>query len=123
MIKYIKRKNIITCNAEVLINTVNAVGVMGAGIALQFKKAFPENFKLYEKAAKNNELQIGKLFIYETGNLTNPKYIVNFPTKKDWKHPSKLAWVKEGLVELRKFIKEKNIKSIAIPPLGCGNGK
>lgn len=123
MIEYIKKGNILDCDAEVLINTVNTVGVMGAGIALQFKKAFPENFKLYEKEVQNGELQIGKLFIYETGNLTNPKYIVNFPTKKDWKHPSKLAWVKEGLVELRKFILEKNIKSIAIPPLGCGNGK
>ncbi len=123
MFEFIKKGNIIDSEAEAVVNTVNTMGVMGAGIALQFKKNFPENFKSYEDAAKNGIIKIGKLFITETNRLTNPKYIINFPTKKDWKHPSKLSWIKDGLIELRNFIIEKNIKSIAIPPLGCGNGK
>lgn len=123
MFEFIKKGNIIDSEAEAVVNTVNTMGVMGAGIALQFKKNFPENFREYEAAAKSGLIKIGKLFITETNRFTNPKYIINFPTKKDWKHPSKLSWIKEGLGELRNFILEKNIKSIAIPPLGCGNGK
>ena len=123
MLEFINKGNIIETDAEALVNTVNTKGVMGAGIALQFKKAFPENFKLYEKASKDDKVQIGKIFVTETGKITNPKYIINFPTKQHWRYPSKLEWIKEGLVDLRNFIIQKKLKSIAIPPLGCGNGK
>ena len=122
MIELIKG-NLIEADAEALVNTVNTVGVMGKGIALQFKKAFPDNFKMYEQAAKNNKIQIGSVFVTETGKFTNPKYIINFPTKKHWRYPSKFEWIKEGLEDLKKFIIHNKIKSIAIPPLGCGNGK
>lgn len=123
MIEFIKKGNLIESDAEALVNTVNTVGVMGKGVALQFKKAFPENFKKYEQAVKNNEVQIGKIFVSETGKFTNPKYIINFPTKKHWRYPSKIEWVKEGLKDLRNFLVHNKIRSIAIPPLGCGNGK
>ena len=123
MIEFIKKGNIVDTDAEALVNTVNTEGIMGAGIALQFKKAFPNNFKLYENAAKSGEISIGKIFVTETGNITNPKYIINFPTKQHWRYPSKLSWVKEGLVDLQNFLVKKKIKSIAVPPLGCGNGK
>ena len=123
MIEFIKKGNLIESDVEALVNTVNTVGVMGKGVALQFKKAFPENFKKYEQAVKNKEVQIGKVFVTETGKFTNPKYIINFPTKKHWRYPSKIEWVKEGLIDLRNFLTDNNIKSIAIPPLGCGNGR
>ena len=123
MLKFINKENIVEADVEALVNTVNTKGVMGAGIALQFKKAFPENFKLYEKASKENKIQIGKVFVTEIGKITNPRYIINFPTKQHWRYPSKLSWIKEGLIDLRNFIIQKKIKSIAIPPLGCGNGK
>ena len=123
MIEFIKKGNLIESDVEALVNTVNTVGVMGKGVALQFKKAYPENFRKYEQAVKNKEVQIGKVFVTETGKFTNPKYIINFPTKKHWRYPSKIEWVKEGLKDLRDFILQNKIKSIAIPPLGCGNGR
>ncbi|MBE0570518.1 MAG: macro domain-containing protein [Ignavibacteriaceae bacterium] len=123
MINLIKKGNLLDADTEAIVNTVNTHGVMGAGVALQFKKAFPENFKLYEKAAKEGKIKIGKMFVTETGKITNPKYIINFPTKQHWRNPSKLVWIKEGLEDLKKFINKKKIGSIALPPLGCGNGK
>lgn len=123
MVELVEKGNIVEVEAEALVNTVNTKGVMGAGIALQFKKAYPENYKLYEKASKADKIQIGKIFVTETGKITNPKYIINFPTKQHWRNPSKLSWIKEGLIDLRNFILQKKVKSIAIPPLGCGNGK
>lgn len=121
MITYINR-NILESEAEALVNTVNTVGIMGKGIALQFKEMFPLNFKLYQKACKNYQVQTGKVFVTSTGYLTNPKYIINFPTKTDWRSNSKLEYISEGLDDLVNVIKEKNIQSIVLPPLGCGNG-
>lgn len=123
MVEFIREGNIIEADVEALVNTVNTEGVMGAGIALQFKKAFKENFKEYEKAAKENRIEVGSIFVTETGKFTNPKYIINFPTKKHWRYPSKLEWIEEGLIKLRNFVIHNKIKSLAIPPLGCGNGK
>lgn len=123
MINLIKKGNILDADAEALVNTVNTQGVMGAGVALQFKKAFPDNFKLYEKTSKAGKIIVGKIFVTETGKITNPKYIINFPTKQHWRYPSKLVWIKDGLEDLKKFIIKKKIRSIALPPLGCGNGK
>lgn len=122
MIDY-KVGNILNDEADILVNTVNTVGVMGKGIAAAFKKSFPANFKAYAEEVKEGRFQVGRVMFFPTGML-HPKYVVNFPTKKDWKHPSKMAYVEEGLKDL--VAKLKNIddaRSIAIPPLGCGNGR
>lgn len=121
MIKYVK-DNIINSQTDAIVNTVNTVGVMGKGIALAFKNAFPENFKIYEKACKERKIDIGRLLITETGKLY-PRYIINFPTKVHWKNPSKYEYIELGLKDLIRIIREYNISSISIPPLGSGNGK
>lgn len=122
MIHY-KIGNLLDSEAEALVNTVNTVGVMGKGIALQFKNRFPNNFKLYFNACKNKELKVGQLLITEEETLLKEKkIIINFPTKTDWRLPSEYKYIEDGLAELVNVIKERNIKSIAIPPLGSGNG-
>lgn len=122
MILY-KTGNLLDSEAEVLVNTVNTMGVMGKGIALQFKSKFPDNFKMYSHACKNGEVSVGKLFITEAETLlSGKKIIVNFPTKTNWRLPSEYQYVESGLTALVEFIHKKNIKSIAIPPLGSGNG-
>lgn len=121
MIKYVKG-NLLEAKADALVNTVNTVGVMGKGIALQFKKAFPDNFKVYVKAVKHGEVQLGKMFVYERGDLLGPRFIINFPTKGHWKAKSNLDDIKTGLVDLVDVIKRLRIQSIAIPPLGSGSG-
>jgi O-acetyl-ADP-ribose deacetylase (regulator of RNase III) len=107
---------------DAIVNTVNTVGVMGKGVALQFKRRWPDNFKAYERACKADEVNIGRMFVYDTGGLVFPKYIINFPTKKHWRSPSKIEYIKEGLVDLIEQIRRLEIHSIALPPLGCGNG-
>lgn len=114
--------DILTSDVEALVNTVNCVGVMGRGIALQFKKAFPENYKKYSTACKLEEVQPGKMFITKTDTLVNPKFIVNFPTKRHWRGKSKMEDIESGLEVLAEEIRRLNIKSIAIPPLGSGLG-
>lgn len=110
-------------NAEALVNTVNTVGIMGKGIALQFKKTFPENNKAYIKACKNGTLKIGTLLITKEKALhTGEKIIINFPTKTDWRKPSEYSYIESGLDALKKALTDQHIKSIAIPPLGAGNG-
>lgn len=110
-------------NAEALVNTVNTVGVMGKGIALQFKEEFPNNFTTYVNACRSGELVPGKLLITKEKNKAGEeKTIINFPTKKHWKNPSQYEYIKDGLIELVNAINEHKISSIAIPPLGCGNG-
>jgi O-acetyl-ADP-ribose deacetylase (regulator of RNase III) len=109
-------------NAEALVNTVNTEGVSGRGIALQFKLRFPQNYKVYRTAAKRGEIQIGKMLPVWIGSLGGPKWIINFPTKKHWRTPSRLDEIEQGLDELVRVIKELEIRSIAVPPLGCGNG-
>ena len=121
MIHY-KTGNLLESNADALVNTVNTVGVMGKGIALQFKNMFPNNFKIYAKACANKDLTIGKLLVTEESLLTGKKLIINFPTKTSWRLPSEYIFIEKGITELVKVIKEKKIKSIAIPPLGAGNG-
>jgi O-acetyl-ADP-ribose deacetylase (regulator of RNase III) len=114
--------NLLDAPTEALVNTVNTVGVMGKGIALMFKEAFPENFRAYEEACKRKEIRVGHMFVTENLSLDGPRWIVNFPTKKHWRQPSKLEWVIEGLQDLRRVVQERGIRSIALPPLGCGNG-
>ena len=122
MIKY-KTGNLLDSKAQALVNTVNTVGVMGKGIALQFKNMFPNNFKLYSIACKNKELKVGQLLVTEEDSLLGGKQIIiNFPTKNNWRLPSEYEYIETGLIELAKLIKAENIKSIAIPPLGSGNG-
>ncbi|HOM88192.1 MAG TPA: macro domain-containing protein, partial [Spirochaetota bacterium] len=114
--------NILESKTQALVNTVNIVGVMGKGIALQFKKVFPENYKKYADACKKGEITIGKLFITKENTLYGEKLIINFPTKKDWRKPSEYEYIEKGLDELIKIIEEYKITSIALPPLGAGSG-
>ncbi len=120
MITY-KTGDIIGEDAEALVNTVNCVGVMGRGIALQFRKAFPDNFDAYAAACKQGQVQPGRLFVFETGQMS-PRYIINFPTKRHWRGKSRMDDIEAGLVALTKEIRERHIGSIALPPLGCGLG-
>lgn len=121
MIKFLQG-NLFDAPAEALVNTVNTVGVMGKGIALMFKEAFPDNFRAYDEAVKRDEVRIGHMFVTENRAFDGPKWLINFPTKKHWRNPSKLEWIVDGLKDLRRVIEEKGIHSIALPPLGCGNG-
>jgi len=114
--------DLLKSDVQAIVNTVNCVGVMGRGIALQFKRQFPDNFKLYEKACKNNEVTPGKMLVFSTGHLFNPQYIINFPTKRHWRGKSQFQDVELGLEDLVYVVKKNNIRSIAIPPLGCGLG-
>lgn len=118
-----KQANLLESDAQAIVNTVNTVGVMGKGIALQFKNQYPNNYKLYAMACKANEVVVGKMFVTEeTSLLGGKKIIINFPTKTDWRKPSEYSYIESGLQDLVNVIQEKNIKSIAIPPLGAGNG-
>lgn len=121
MIVY-KKGNLLEDTSEALVNTVNTVGVMGKGIALQFKQAFPEVFREYEKACKKNRVKTGEMHVVDMNALVSPKYVINFPTKQHWKEKSKMSYIVEGLKDLVRIVRELNIQSIAIPPLGCGNG-
>lgn len=114
--------DILNDESEALVNTVNCVGVMGRGIALQFKKAWPENFEAYAGACKRKEVQPGQMFVYETGRLTPPRYIINFPTKRHWRGKSRIEDIEAGLTALAEVVRERSIRSIALPPLGCGLG-
>jgi O-acetyl-ADP-ribose deacetylase (regulator of RNase III) len=107
---------------DAIVNTVNTVGVMGKGIALQFKRKWPANAKAYEAACKRNEVVPGKMFVFDNGGLVEPKFIINFPTKRHWRQPSRMSDIDSGLVDRVMQIKRLGIRSIAIPPLGCGNG-
>ena len=114
--------NLLDAPTEALVNTVNTVGIMGKGIALMFKEAFPDNFRAYEQAVRHNEVRVGHMFVTENPALDGPRWLINFPTKQHWRHPSKLVWIKDGLADLVQVIRQNQIKSIALPPLGCGNG-
>ncbi len=114
--------NLLEAKVDALVNTVNTVGVMGKGIALMFKERFPDNFRRYAIACKNGQIDVGKMFVTEPAELDGPKWIINFPTKRQWRAPSKLEWIIDGLKDLRSFVTEHGVSSIAIPPLGAGNG-
>lgn len=115
--------NLLEAPAEALVNTVNTVGVMGKGIALQFKQAFPEMFREYERACKNKTVELGRMHAYDLGGLAGgPRWIINFPTKGHWRSQSKIEDVKTGLADLVKVIRSHGIRSVAVPPLGCGHG-
>jgi O-acetyl-ADP-ribose deacetylase (regulator of RNase III) len=121
MIKSVKG-NILEAKTEAVVNTVNCVGIMGKGIALQFKQAYPGNYAAYKKNCDQGQMRIGRVYVYSTGSMVNPKFIINFPTKRHWKAKSTIDDIKLGLGDLIRKIVELDITSIAVPPLGCGNG-
>lgn len=121
MIEY-RKGDIFSADVEAIVNTVNCVGVMGRGIALQFKQKFPDNFRYYEKICKRKEMSIGKMLVYDQGLIQKPRYIINFPTKRHWRNSSYLEDIELGLMDLTNEIITRKIATIAIPPLGCGLG-
>lgn len=121
MIRFTKG-DILDADAEALVNTVNCVGIMGRGVALQFKNAFPANYKAYAAACKRGEVQPGRMFVYDTGELTRPRWIINFPTKRHWRGKSRIEDIDAGLAALTEEIRSHGIRSVAIPPLGSGLG-
>ena len=114
--------DILKAKADALVNTVNCVGVMGRGIALQFSKAFPMVLKAYETACKRGEVQIGRVMSCDLNRSEQPHYVINLPTKKHWRNKSLIEYVDTGLLALVAEVQRLGIKSIAIPPLGCGLG-
>ena len=116
------RGDILAADAEALVNTVNCVGIMGRGIALQFRKAFPENYKAYKALCNRKGLQPGMVFVHDLGRLVNPRYVINFPTKRHWRSKSRIDDIEAGLDALVEEVRKRDIHSIAVPPLGCGLG-
>jgi O-acetyl-ADP-ribose deacetylase (regulator of RNase III) len=114
--------DILKADAEALVNTVNCVGIMGRGIALQFRKAFPENFKAYKALCARKALAPGRVYVFDLNRFENPRYIINFPTKKHWKGKSRMEYIEAGLKSLVAEIRERHIRCVALPPLGCGLG-
>ncbi len=121
MIRF-KTGDLLAEDAEALVNTVNCVGVMGRGLALQFRKAYPENFRAYARACELGHVRPGRMFVFETDRLARPRYLVNFPTKRHWRNASRIEDIQAGLNDLAEVIRERSIRSIAVPPLGCGLG-
>ena len=119
----ISQGNLLEAPVEALVNTVNTKGIMGTGIALQFKQAFPAMFRDYERACKAGEVRLGKMHVYDLGGLTGgPRWIINFPTKGHWREQSRLTDIEAGLEDLIATVRRLGIRSIAVPPLGCGHG-
>ena len=109
-------------DVDAIVNTVNCVGVMGKGIALQFKNKWPANFKAYAAACRAGLVRPGRMFVHDSGGLVKPHYLINFPTKDHWRSPSRIEFIRDGLIDLVAQVRRLDIRSIAIPPLGCGNG-
>ena len=122
MLQFVRDGNLLESDVEAVVNTVNTKGVMGKGIALQFKRAFPANFDAYRAACAADRVRLGEMFVTETGRLANPRLIINFPTKGHWKSRSRLTDVETGLEDLRRVLIERQVRSVALPPLGCGLG-
>lgn len=117
-----QRGNLLEADVEAIVNTVNTVGVMGKGIALQFKQAFPDNYRAYRTACQLGDVAIGAMFVVDRQCLGPRRYIINFPTKRHWRSPSRLVDLEAGLAALVETIREHQISTIAVPALGCGNG-
>lgn len=114
--------NLLDADVDALVNAVNTVGVMGKGIALAFKQRFPANYQAYAAACQRGEVQTGRMFITDTQALLGPRWIVNFPTKQHWRDPSRMDWVRSGLQDLRRFLLDADVQSVALPALGAGLG-
>ncbi len=114
--------DILQANVEALVNPVNTVGVMGKGLALQFKETFPEMFREYRRACNRGDVIVGRMYVYNRGSALEPRYIINFPTKQHWMQRSRMEYIRNGLDALAREVEFLGVRSIAIPPLGCGNG-
>lgn len=114
--------SIFAADTDAIVNTVNTVGVMGKGLALQFKHRYPDNFQAYTDACRRGDVRIGRVHVYDRQQTGPHRFIVNFPTKQHWRQPSDYRWIRDGLVDLRNMVDSYGIESIAIPALGCGNG-
>ena len=114
--------DLLDADVEAIVNTVNTAGVMGKGLALQLKRRFPANFRAYAAACRRGEVRVGRMLVVETGRPSGPRYIINFPTKEHWRDPSRLEFVRDGLVALIEELRGRELRSVAIPPLGCGLG-
>lgn len=121
MIRYVQG-NLLESRADAIVNTVNELGVMGKGLALQVREAFPESAAEYVRASRRGDVHVGRMCVTRADGLEEPRWIVHFPTKKHWRDPSRLEWVRDGLDDLVRVVRDLGIRSIAIPPLGCGNG-
>lgn len=116
------RGNLLEADVEAVVNTVNTEGIMGKGVALQFRKAYPDNYEAYRRACEAGEVQPGRMFIFDRHSLTNPRYIINFPTKRHWRSKSRMEDIDAGLKALVSDVRRLGIRSVAVPPLGCGLG-
>ncbi len=121
MIRY-TTGNLLNAPVEALVNPVNTAGVMGKGLALQFREAFPENYAAYRAACARGEVAVGRMLVTENRSPATPRWIINFPTKEHWRNPSQLEFITSGLTDLVQVLRERQIRSMAIPPLGCGLG-
>jgi O-acetyl-ADP-ribose deacetylase (regulator of RNase III) len=122
MIRFVRSGNLLEADVDAVVNTVNTKGVMGKGIALQFKRAFPANYRAYRAACAAGEVRLGQMFVTESDRLGKPRLLINFPTKGHWKAKSRIADIESGLRDLRRVLVERNVASVALPPLGCGLG-
>jgi O-acetyl-ADP-ribose deacetylase (regulator of RNase III) len=121
MIRYTEG-DLLRAPEQAITNAVNTVGVMGKGLALQFKQQFQENFRAYAAACRAGEMVVGRVHLTRREAVPGPRWIINFPTKQDWRHPSRLEWVESGLHDLRRVLLAEGIRSVALPKLGCGLG-
>ena len=118
----LRRGNILSADVEALVNPVNCVGVMGKGLALELKRAFPEVFRVYQRACRAGEMRPGHMHVVETGNATGPRLVIHFPTKRDWRDDSRIDDIESGLKALVSEVSRRHLRSIAVPALGCGLG-
>lgn len=116
------RGDLLRADVEAVVNAVNCVGIMGRGLASQFKEAYPQNFRAYEAACKRGDVQPGRMFVFELAATDRPRWLINFPTKRHWRGKSKIEDIRSGLVALVAEVRDRKIQSIAVPPLGCGLG-
>ncbi|MFE6967946.1 macro domain-containing protein [Isoptericola sp. NPDC057653] len=114
--------DLLEADVDALVNAVNTVGVMGKGLALQFRRAFPAMFDDYRQACRAGDVRVGRMHVWETGATSGPRFVVNFPTKEHWRSASRLAFVDDGLVDLAAVIRAQGIRSVAVPALGAGLG-
>jgi O-acetyl-ADP-ribose deacetylase (regulator of RNase III) len=119
MIEYVQQQNVLDSDCEAIVNTVNCYGKMGKGLALLYKRKFPQMFLAYKRACDEGKVKTGTMHLWKN---PNGGWVINFPTKDHWRNPSQMEWIVLGLQNLVEVIKDKDIKSIAIPPLGCGLG-
>jgi O-acetyl-ADP-ribose deacetylase (regulator of RNase III) len=121
-IEFVQGDLLMQDQVDAIVNTVNSVGIMGKGIALKFKQKWPDNFALYKAACERGDICAGKMFIFDCGGLVRPYFIINFPTKTHWRNKSRIDFIRSGLDDLIRQVGRLGVQSIAIPPLGCGNG-